>query len=793
MRTLKVLSLVLALVLCFGLVGTAFAAPANYKGYTDAEQIGDAYVEAADVMKGIGVIEGKTETTVDPTGSFTREQAAKIVAYMVLGKTAAEKLAATAAPFADVAANRWSAGFIAFCAEQGIISGYGDGKFGPADKLTGYQFAKMLLGAVGYNANGEYEGASWSINVAKDAIQQGVFEGDLAAATNQPIQRQQAMLMAFNGLFKGEPVSVTSTKYITDKGIHNDWAGAAAAIEKNGAKYIGSATITETKMKGSLADDVFGLTKVSTPTSDANGRVTKTYVADGKPVAVFEIAPAKVYSTAVTGGTIYSDLGLTKAPTVTFTVDKADDATPVVIASGNKTQIPGTGNGVELNVYYDAANNVVNLVLVNYYVGTVSAVDSMGVVTVKGGAPINGLTLKVAGLKKDDVVLATVDKSGTTKLATLEKVEATSVTPNRYTANDFIAGGVTYKYSANAVCAAYADTKFGATNIVLDKFGYVIDRPASFTAPTPIEYAVFLSSTTDAKVWPATEDTYRAQIVKADGSVAIVATDKDYQKTAGFVAGDVVVCKAGTLADTGKTLFTKAAAFESGSNVVITKNTVKFGTAAKANDKTVFLLNTKDANGNFTVYTPYTGIGNVPSTKSPATNKYTVVNNKDGFAEFVFVSGAVLDVPSTAAKTVTFVDYSSGKTVVDADKGEFTTYNAVVDGKITTIEVVAKTDPFKTVGKDAIWSDMTTKDGLVTAATKMSGFVSGSKTEAAAIGVIGLNGDYFTYNDATQVYMISASGIKSIAVADIKTDANDEVVYLVKDGVLTAAFITAVA
>ena len=118
MRTLKTLSLVLALVLCFGLVGSAFAAPANYAGYTDADKIGDAYVEAADVMKGIGVIEGKTDTTVDPTGNYTREQAAKVIAYMLMGKDAADKLAASAAPFTDVKADRWSAGYIAFCADH---------------------------------------------------------------------------------------------------------------------------------------------------------------------------------------------------------------------------------------------------------------------------------------------------------------------------------------------------------------------------------------------------------------------------------------------------------------------------------------------------------------------------------------------------------------------------------------------------------------------------------------------------------------------------------------------------
>ena len=55
MRTLKVLSLVLALVLCFGLVGTAFAA--NTDKYTDADKIGDVYNEAVEVLIGAGIVD----------------------------------------------------------------------------------------------------------------------------------------------------------------------------------------------------------------------------------------------------------------------------------------------------------------------------------------------------------------------------------------------------------------------------------------------------------------------------------------------------------------------------------------------------------------------------------------------------------------------------------------------------------------------------------------------------------------------------------------------------------------
>ena len=57
----------------------------------------------------------------------------------------------------------------------GIISGYADGTFKPANSLTGYAFMKMLLGALGYKAEQEgYTGANWSIQVAKRALNVGL-------------------------------------------------------------------------------------------------------------------------------------------------------------------------------------------------------------------------------------------------------------------------------------------------------------------------------------------------------------------------------------------------------------------------------------------------------------------------------------------------------------------------------------------------------------------------------------------------------------------------------------------
>lgn len=43
---------------------------------------------------------------------------------MILGKTTAESLGTSAAPFKDVPAGSSFAGYIAFCVERGLIDGY---------------------------------------------------------------------------------------------------------------------------------------------------------------------------------------------------------------------------------------------------------------------------------------------------------------------------------------------------------------------------------------------------------------------------------------------------------------------------------------------------------------------------------------------------------------------------------------------------------------------------------------------------------------------------------------------
>lgn len=185
----------LGLVLVFAMVLSVFNISAG-ADFTDQSEITNE--EAAAVLTELGVVEGYDDGSFQPDTVLTREQAAAIIARMLLGDNA-EQLSAGSAPFADVDANRWSAGYIAYCVSEGIIDGYGDGTFGPEDELTCYQFAKMLLCALGYDSESEgFTGSSWAINTTTYAVNAGIFE-DVSYYSGSA-DRDTAALMALNTL-----------------------------------------------------------------------------------------------------------------------------------------------------------------------------------------------------------------------------------------------------------------------------------------------------------------------------------------------------------------------------------------------------------------------------------------------------------------------------------------------------------------------------------------------------------------------------------------------------------------
>ena len=191
----KFLSLVLALVMTMSLVTVS----AGAKDFTDGSEI--TYKEAVDVISALGVVDGYSDGDFRPDDVLTRGAAAKIICNLILGPTTASALNAGTAPFKDVPVTNTFAGYITYCSQQGIISGYADGTFRPTGTLSGNAFMKMLLGALGYDSSIEgYTGANWQVSVIKQASGIGLDDGNDEFVGSQAVTRQEAALYAFNML-----------------------------------------------------------------------------------------------------------------------------------------------------------------------------------------------------------------------------------------------------------------------------------------------------------------------------------------------------------------------------------------------------------------------------------------------------------------------------------------------------------------------------------------------------------------------------------------------------------------
>ncbi|MDY6019790.1 MAG: S-layer homology domain-containing protein, partial [Oscillospiraceae bacterium] len=158
----KLLAMVLALVMTLSLctVTNAFA---------DDKDINEDYAEAVDTLNGMGVFKGYEDGSFKPNGNITRAEVAAIIYRLYTGdvKDKQAGLYAGYGSFSDMAGATWAAGYVGYCANAGFVKGYGNGKFGPSDPVTGYQALAMILRAVGYGKNGEFEGADWELHVAQ--------------------------------------------------------------------------------------------------------------------------------------------------------------------------------------------------------------------------------------------------------------------------------------------------------------------------------------------------------------------------------------------------------------------------------------------------------------------------------------------------------------------------------------------------------------------------------------------------------------------------------------------------
>ena len=827
----KFLSLVLALVMTMSLVTVS----AGAKDFTDSSKI--TYKEAVDVMSAVKVIDGYTDGSFNPSATLTRGAAAKIICNLILGPTTASALVADAAPYKDVPTNHTFAGYIAYCQKTGIISGYADGTFKPANSLTGYAFMKMLLGALGYKADQEgYTGANWSINVAKRALNIGLaddLEGDFNGV--KAVNREEACLYAFNTL------KATMVEYDKNSTVI---VGNITIKEQSDAKEMANTGKTDGNIdkdgKMQFAEKYFTDLK-GVATTDEFSRPATMWKVKSEEIGTYTDTADATYTKKVEIGDIYKDLGLGKsisAKKVSVYVDGVEDASQPArdITKGDDKNKYGD-NGVLTEVFYDNDNDSVVITEVNTYVGTITKTvkatdkkDAYVVVAPESEKPANFKNEFETDDKfeDDDYVLYTysLKEKEIESVATATKVEGTvTVAENSVTNNSdkkaLTINGTKYKASAKISGENLSDVSVKQDyTIYLDSYGYMIYVEENEAIG---DYALILNIKGGSDWYLGN----RVELLFTDGTTKIVTTDKDYNAKKGMVKHDIVTYKVNADGEyTLKALPTEklVSAESSMSGQTLTNEPLSMennkaglkinGTTYTANSASVFVV--ADA-GSTDDFTAYTGVKNAPSINTTKAAKLSETANTYAYCKsgkmitvmFVF-PGKDVEI-NDATSNALFVANGSVSNLIHDNDGDYFTFSAVVDGELKTVKVAqdVKVDGVKQTEMQikknfgGLFKSYTTDKGIITSVktyedydknqdveneSAVNGTVSGidkvSKEYTVKLG-LQKNGEYkYTITvdkDAKIFYVNTDDEISVSSYSAIAKDDNDVVYAVVKD------------
>jgi len=815
----KLLALVLALVMSMSLVTISNAA------FKDADKID--YKEAVDVMNAVGVFIGDEKGNFNAKDNLTREQAAKIIAYLELGEKAADALVG-GATFTDVASTRWSAGFVGYCAQAGVVAGVGNGKFDPAGQLTALQFGKMLLVELGYDAKAAgMVGADWAINTSKLMASTKLMD-KIDGSVNQVLTREKAAQMCVNAL-KAPTVeySTKGSSIIVNGAEINLGASVPTYVTNTIAKEqtISKQTLTNSNAYTiELGEKLFKDLKLNRTTDDF-GRPANEWFWKAAKVGTYADKADLSYTEKVKLGTIYSDLGLGEkvlAKNVTVYVDGDKGTLAKDISKGEDTKIGGQGTLTE--VYYDSGDNTAVICHINYYIGevqkTVAATASKDAYIViatdsvkpDGAAGVENFTTD-AKFDDDVAVYYTYSESADEikSVAVCETVSGTvTEAQNAKTAKEDTANvTISEKYKA---AAKFVGEEVSDSMVKYDYKVYLdgnnnmlkIEKVSKLSN----EYAL-VRATQGKNVFSSN----KAQVVFADGTEKVVSTAKDYNKVSSYqIPNNTIVTwteEDGVYTfqpvENKGNVTVRATDLNATANntLVVTNNkagmTIKDKTI-NANSNTILVLYDKKDDS----YTTYTGIKEMPSIATKATVEADVYYycNSGSMATILFVDVDNDTIVVGAGRNAIYLAGASRSNLIQNSTGNYYEYNAIVDDEITTVKVDKTT---KVGSKYAYELDGMFKSynvnskGVITSLTAHDTYGSVAADKAQYLAGDGLNkvsADYtviidtkasgknatITCDEKATFYYVDKDGkITEITYKNVTKDENDKVYAFVDD------------
>ena len=843
----KFLSLVLALVMTMSLVTIS----AGAKDFADDSDID--YQEAVDVISALGIVDGYSDSSFRPDGSLTRGAAAKIICNLILGPTTASALSATTAPFKDVPTTNVFAGYITYCAQRGIISGYGDGTFRPTGSLTGNAFMKMLLGALGYDSSIEgYTGSNWQVNVVKQAMGIGLDDGNDNFVGSKTVTRQEAALYSFNML------QATMVEYDTKTTVNVNGATVTIAGDKAQDKSWGTGTNNDDNIDPDgfvqFAEQYFGGLKLYDGTDDF-ARPANVWRLDGVAIGTYAHDADATYTAKVESGDIYADLGLNHSLNknkMTVYVNGLEDAdAPISVRRGSDDKLDTSANGVLTEVFYNEEDDTVIVTCVESYVGTVvrsvdatARRDAYVVISPENeGVADPVITGSVEFETEDDFaddtyvvytysesaeevksVIAAEEVTGTVTRAENDDTnrddkKALTIGDTRYSASKNVAGQNLGDISPNEEYTVYLDT-----------YGYLIyvERIDEIG-----DYALLYQVSTGN--W---RDSNKAFLVFADGRTATVNTAKnyadpdnlDYRGTNGeTITGWTAPTKD---IDTNSPVIVTYRVDEDGVytlRAVATKQSTDWNVTERAvNDKNFSMVNDKAGivnvgAGDKTVlansattfvvadkpdvsslkldtdldWTAYTGIKNAPTVTAKGTdagvNVYWYSKSGDMATIMFIMPNIKAEVDDGNSKALFLAADSVSNLIHDKDGNSYFEYQAVMNGDPTTVKVAEKV----VVGTTTMpASGVTAKDLGNRIYSRYSvdrdGIITSLTPYAATTFATGDQtgyGEFIGIDKTSEAYTVRLGAAK----ITVTVDEDADIFYVNKDGDISVSSYSAIA
>ncbi|MCI6150648.1 MAG: S-layer homology domain-containing protein [Flintibacter sp.] len=693
MRNLKrALSLLLSSTMVLGMLVMGSSA-ASYQDVKTSHN-----TEAIEVLQAVGIMTGDQNGKFNPDAKVTRNEMAVIMCNLLDYTVASYK---GTAPFTDVPA--WAEPYVAACYTNGITAGISATQYGGNQTVTTGEAALMLLKALGYfQYSGDF-GQDWLVETTKTGSTAGLF-GGVKNGAREALTRNDVAQMVLNTLKADVVVAEKNGSDITvgDIIISGGKATYTARVSTDSDYKAISDAKVDGKYTVQLGEELYDgkLVKAGSAEDDF-GRPSVKWTYKSQEVGVYSDKAEAVYTASVEkqdlydliGSEVYNDLKNNKADFSVY-VDgnlQKDAKLSDYIVKNSSTDIKNAQKGATTEVFVDDDNNVV-ITVINTYVAQVDGdydkddkeLDLTTVNDDKKFPSVKNMTLSaddfdyLNAYSDEDYVLVTVAGD---EIKTIEKAETVTGTMDAYTKDKSITVDNTkYEYSKN-YAGEIKEPELGEKYVVvLDANGYVVYTDGVEASDNYV-YVASMDNTSGVK------KNLEADAYFADGTNKVIVVDNDddfaaaKDKKKGWYTYDEK--------NNGKyklefVTYQYNGTKSSGNIIEKGKVAVNNGNGQySANTATTFVVNDDDK------ITVYNGIKNVPTIKAgDDTTVSVLMKDKDSkYADMVYISGKSLSISGDSGDRVYILDTSSSAKK-DADGNKYYVYDAIVNGKVTTVNAL---------------------------------------------------------------------------------------------------------